>query len=88
MRGYDTGEKARIYAAAGVRDYWVVDIPGRRLHVFRDPSPHGFRTHETFAGDARVVPLLLSGTALVLSEMFAALEGDDLDDESDTESAR
>jgi Uma2 family endonuclease len=26
---YDTGEKLRLYSEAGVRDYWVADIPHR-----------------------------------------------------------
>ncbi|MCI0703358.1 MAG: Uma2 family endonuclease [Planctomycetia bacterium] len=36
---HDTGEKAGQYAAAGIRDYWVIDVIERRLHVFRDPQP-------------------------------------------------
>ena len=78
---YDLGEKARIYAEAGVRDYWVVDIPGRLLHVFRDPTEDGFRTHETFAGDARVTPLLLPNVVLAVNELFAGLGTDDWDQE-------
>jgi Uma2 family endonuclease len=35
----DTGEKARLYAAAGIADYWVIDVNDRRVHVFRDPQP-------------------------------------------------
>lgn len=34
---YDITTKAELYATAGVPDYWVVDINGRQLHVFRDP---------------------------------------------------
>ena len=34
---YDTGEKAALYAAAGVADYWIVDIPHRCVEVRRDP---------------------------------------------------
>jgi len=34
---FDTTEKARLYAAGGIADYWVVDINGRQLHLFRDP---------------------------------------------------
>jgi Uma2 family endonuclease len=35
----DTGDKASLYAAAGIADYWVIDVNDRRLHVFRDPQP-------------------------------------------------
>lgn len=33
----DTNEKARLYARAGIADYWVVDVNGATLLVFRDP---------------------------------------------------
>lgn len=35
---FDLGRKAQIYAAAGVKDYWVVDVPGQRVIVHRNPS--------------------------------------------------
>ncbi len=35
----DTADEAGRYAAAGVRDYWVIEIGTRRLHVYRDPRP-------------------------------------------------
>jgi Uma2 family endonuclease len=35
---YDTREKANLYAASGVLDYWVVDLVNRQLIVFRDPA--------------------------------------------------
>lgn len=45
---FDLNEKLQLYAAAGILDYWVVDVNGRKLHVFRDPvsdaaAPRGFR---------------------------------------------
>lgn len=35
----DTGVKAQLYAAAGISDYWVVDLNSRVLIVHRDPQP-------------------------------------------------
>jgi Uma2 family endonuclease len=34
---YDTGDKASLYASAGITDYWVVDLVNRRLIVMRNP---------------------------------------------------
>jgi Uma2 family endonuclease len=34
---FDTTEKRLLYARAAIRDYWVVDINGRRLLVYHDP---------------------------------------------------
>lgn len=36
---YDCGDKASLYAAAGIADYWVIDLVHQRLEVFRDPRP-------------------------------------------------
>lgn len=38
-RGRDLGLKARIYARHGVREYWVLDLPRRRMVVHRGPHP-------------------------------------------------
>ncbi len=36
---FDRGDKANQYAAAGIADYWVIDVNGRRVEVYRDPKP-------------------------------------------------
>ena len=33
----DTDFKAKVYAKAGIKDYWVLDIINRQLYVFRQP---------------------------------------------------
>lgn len=38
---FDRGPKASVYARAGVPDYWIVDVDGRRLEVHRDPRRDG-----------------------------------------------
>ena len=34
---YDTTEKMSLYAAALIREYWVLDVNGRQLLVHREP---------------------------------------------------
>jgi Uma2 family endonuclease len=41
----DCEVKDKIYAQAGIVDYWVVDIPHRQVHVFRDPTLTGYANH-------------------------------------------
>lgn len=43
---YDLGEKAQRYAAAGIADYWVVDLVGRVTHVHGQPGPEGYATRQ------------------------------------------
>jgi Uma2 family endonuclease len=37
-------DKAEVYAAAGVPEYWIVVPEERAVEVFRDPAPGGYRT--------------------------------------------
>jgi Uma2 family endonuclease len=59
----DTGAKVHIYAAAGVPEYWVIDVNDPRLLVYRDPvadtaAPRGFRyaTTQTLSAADTVTP--------------------------------
>jgi Uma2 family endonuclease len=37
-------DKAELYAAAGVPEYWIVVPEERAVEVFCDPSPSGYRS--------------------------------------------
>ena len=63
--GYDLAGLASRHAAAGVPDYWVIDIVARQLHIFRDPrpdpaAPHGFSYNSVrvCSPNALVAPLV------------------------------
>ena len=49
----DRGRKASLYAAAGVQDYWVIDLNRRRLEVCRDPQPDPDEPHGWGYADRR-----------------------------------
>lgn len=38
----DCETKGKVYAAAGIIDYWVLDVINRQLHVFREPGENGY----------------------------------------------
>jgi len=40
---YDLGEKALLYAQAGVADYWVVLVKENALVRHREPAPDGYK---------------------------------------------
>ena len=61
---YDTGEKADLYAAAGIADYWVVNLADRSIEVRRDPGAGRYRTMQTYSGDDEVQPLAVPQIAL------------------------
>ena len=48
-RRRDLGLKARLYAAAGIPDYWVVDLRNDRVIVHRDPEHDAGAARSRFA---------------------------------------
>lgn len=44
---YDLNTKRQIYAQAGIQEYWVIDIGGRQLTVFKDLQDGDFVTQTT-----------------------------------------
>ena len=72
----DRGEKASIYARAGVADYWIVNLVDI-LEVYREPradpdAPYGWRYASTTTlrrGDA-VTPLALPHWSIPVSDLL------------------
>lgn len=73
---YDRGKKAALYAAAGIADYWVVDILHRSIHVYRDPQPESFGSCETLSGSDRISPLTAPTAVLVVESLFPSVDPD------------
>jgi Uma2 family endonuclease len=74
---YDTTTKAELYATAGIEDYWVLDIDGKKLQVFRDPVdlPAGlgasaYRTHFVLSATDTISPLAVPNSSIRVSEML------------------
>ena len=67
---YDLGDKARLYSAAGIREYWVVDCPNRRVVVHREPGPSGFGSVQEFSGSESVSPLCRPGASMQVERLF------------------
>ena len=51
---YDRGPKLRVYAEAGVPEYWIVNLTARRLEVYRKPSSGRYWQVDQLSEDATV----------------------------------
>lgn len=49
--------KLRLYADAGIREYWLFDLVHRQILVFREPENGVYREQLTFGADDSVAPL-------------------------------
>ena len=67
---YDCGEKAALYAQAGIRDYWVVSIPEACVHVFREPRGDAYSLITRLGTDERVAPLAFPAISLEIGPLF------------------
>ena len=69
---FDLGEKRAKYAAAGIPEYWVVDLPANVVHVLRDPRADVYTDRRTAqAGDTispAEYPDVAIDVALILGE--------------------
>ncbi|HKI31606.1 MAG TPA: Uma2 family endonuclease [Gemmataceae bacterium] len=73
----DRNLKGSLYAAAGLQDYWIVNLVDRQLEVYRKPipdanEPHGFVYDEvTFFGPADfVTPLALPHAKIAVADLL------------------
>ncbi len=66
----DRGLKARLYAEAGITDYWVVNVKDRCVEVRRDPQGTAYRPVVVFKPGEQVHPLAFPDLALPVSRLF------------------
>lgn len=67
---FDRTTKAALYARAEIVEYWLLDIPARRLIVHRDPVQGVYRSILSFDGTERVEPLGAPGRSVGIVELF------------------
>jgi Uma2 family endonuclease len=68
----DTTIKPDLYAAAGVPEYWVVDVGERRLRVFSDPGPEGY-TRTRAVREGTITPSAVEAEPLDIAALLAGL---------------
>ncbi len=68
-RSYDLEIKGPLYAAFGVREYWVIDTKTLVTGVHRDPSPDGYRTISDVAPAELLTPQAAPALAVRLADI-------------------
>lgn len=63
--------KARLYARAGIPEYWALDLNGRCLHVHRNPSSGQYQSIEVIGEHASVSPAGRTDSALQIDSLLA-----------------
>src|SRR3984893_5412423 len=73
----DRVHKGSLYARAGLVDYWIVNLPERRLEVYRDPQPDAtspfgwrYRSVTVLGAGASESPLARPDRRVKISDLF------------------
>jgi Uma2 family endonuclease len=67
----DVGEMATLYAQAGIKDYWVVNIPDFCIEVFRQPKRGRYMDHRAYQSSDALAPLAFPKIYLPTSGLFS-----------------
>jgi Uma2 family endonuclease len=67
---FDQGVKLNLYARYGVTEYWVVDVEGKRVVTYREPTANGFVRALEFTTADVVVPLAFPAVKIAVGEVF------------------
>jgi Uma2 family endonuclease len=67
----DRHVKLPIYAAAGIQEYWIIDLERESLLVFREPAVDAYRVEQPLRGDDRASPLACPELTIRVADFFA-----------------
>lgn len=66
----DRKTKLPLYAKHRVPEVWLVDVRGKKVEVYRDPSDEGFRTKVVVERSGALEPHLLPGVGMSAAALF------------------
>jgi Uma2 family endonuclease len=66
---YDRDVKLPVYAAAGVSEVWIEDLPNQTLHVYREPFGKVYKVALRYQPGDSVSPLAFPETSFSVSDL-------------------
>jgi Uma2 family endonuclease len=67
---FDLTTKAALYARAGIAEYWILDVTGRRLLVHRNPEGGQYASVESYSEQESVAPLAAPDSSFPIRDVF------------------
>jgi Uma2 family endonuclease len=67
---YDRGVKLPLYARAGIREVWIVDLPGETIERHTDPSEEGYRRADRLRRGHTLESISLPGLTPSVDELL------------------
>lgn len=66
----DLEVKPETYAAAGIREYWVINLKAKELIVFRSPTLAGYQSEQTYTSGS-ISPLAFQDVSISVRQLFS-----------------
>jgi Uma2 family endonuclease len=54
----------------GITDYWILDVNGRKLYMYRLPSPEGYQSESILGEDVTISPLVFPECTIIIRELL------------------
>ena len=67
---FDQNEKSRLYAEAGIQDYWIANVKAQAIEVRRKPVDGVYTDVQSISGDEAVSPLVLPTAKLAAARIW------------------
>lgn len=67
---HDRETKVPLYAEAGIRETWLVNLPAERIEVYRDPAPDGYRSITIVTRKGTLRPLAFPDITIPCAELL------------------
>lgn len=67
---YDRTTKRDLYAAAGITEYWIVNVRERQLEVFRAPVEGAYTDAFTIAEDSTIAPVAAPQSLVSVADLL------------------
>jgi Uma2 family endonuclease len=67
---FDLTVKAALYARAGIAEYWILDVIGRRLIVHRNPEGDRYASVTSYDEQESVAPLAAPNSSFAIRAAF------------------
>lgn len=69
QREPNLGQKRQIYALAGIREYWVVNLKASQVHVYRQPETGNYQYSE-IVQSGKISPQVFPDISVNVSLLF------------------
>jgi Uma2 family endonuclease len=67
---HDRERKRSRYARSGIPEYWIVDVTGKQLEVYRNPGEGGYQTRLILKTGETVAPLANPKAAIPVADLL------------------